>query len=105
MTIGGLGWATLATPAHVWSPEQAAEYQAAGAALHAARSEAPPTNARAGHRPVEELAAAQARFTRISAELDRARSQRDRWGLWTAGTGLALIILGGVGYLAARRPR
>jgi len=107
LVIAGLGWSAVATPAAVWSIEQAAELKAASDAVHAARSGIPETR---GSQPVEAgkpdpryLAAAQARLERINTDLEQARHVRDTWGQWAAAAGLALTIACGLGYLASRQ--
>lgn len=111
ITSLAVAWMVLARPADVWSLEQANEYQAAGEALHAARSlhstgevagsgrSAPDSDSAHDDR----LAAAQQRFDRISASLELARNERRVWGRWIAGAGLALTIVCGLRYLAASR--
>jgi hypothetical protein len=98
LMLGGLIWSTTASPSSVWSPEQAAEYQAAGEALHAARSRP----ASSDEAEDSELAAAQQRFGRIETELAAAQTGRDRIGRWLIRLGLAAMLLFGIGYLATR---
>lgn len=110
MTLGtlllalGLGWSSLAPPKLVWSPQQAAEYQAAGEALHAARRSTAATGVRPGEDAATspELAAAQARFDKIDSELADAQSRRQRTGAWLVRVALGTMILCGVGYLSLR---
>jgi hypothetical protein len=112
VTLAGLAWMVLAKPSHVWSPEQAAELKAAGDALHAARSRDPgeaqqgqqatPQAAGDASQAPPALAAAQARFDRIDAELESARTGRQRTGTWLLRLGLAAMVLFGVGYLSTR---
>jgi hypothetical protein len=110
MGTAGLFWGSWAKPSLVWTPEQAAEYQAAGEALHAARRMDGPSSggldANAGAEGDESdrrLAAAQERFDRIEAELGSAQTLRQRTGAWLRWLGLAAIVLFGVGYLSARK--
>jgi hypothetical protein len=106
LVIGGLGWSMVATPAAVWSMEQAAELKAASDAVHAARSGIPEGGdsraADVGKTDPRYLAAAQARVERINAELEQARDVRDTWGQRVAAAGLAVTIACGLGYLASR---
>lgn len=111
VTLASVAWMAVVKPSTVWTPDQALEYQRAGEALHAARSPQPnsaaaPRDAPTAHATSAErtmaLIAAQERFNRIGAQLERARDQHQRWGRWAAGTGLALTILSGLGYLASR---
>jgi hypothetical protein len=98
LVLGGLVWSTLAAPSSVWSREQAAEYQAAGEALHAARSQSPASDGTAK----SALTTAQQRFDRIEAELVAAQTGRQRISRWLVRLGLAAMLLFGVGYLASR---
>ena len=102
LLLGGLAWSQWASPQVVWSPEQAAEHQAAGEALHAARRSAPPSGAGQEIAEAPELAAAQARFDAIDADLAAAQTSRQRTGRWLVGLGLAAMVIGGAGYLALR---
>lgn len=111
VTLLSVTWMVLAKPADVWSLEEAKEYQAAGEALHGARSvyslgessgsDRLAHNGASTH--ADRLAAAKERFDRISDGLERARNERQNWGRWGAGAGLALTIACGLGYLAASR--
>jgi hypothetical protein len=106
----GLFWSQWAKPSLVWTPEQAAEYQAAGEALHAARRVDPASSGDVhasagaeGDEPDRRLAAAQERFDKIEAKLAAAQTLRQRTGAWLRWLGLAAIVLFGVGYLSSRR--
>jgi predicted negative regulator of RcsB-dependent stress response len=107
-TIAGLAWPVWAKPSLVWSPEQAAEFQAAGEALHAARqidqAEAAANFAGADDagQSDAQLASAQERFDKIEAELAAAQSLREGAGAWLRWLGLAVMLLCGLGYLASR---
>jgi hypothetical protein len=108
--IAGGAWMAAADPSDAWSPEKAAEHKAAGEALHAARrgahgdqqSGAPSHEPDGGNRKPPDLSAAQARFERIEAELAEARTRRQRAATWLVRTGLAAMVLFGIGYLATR---
>src|SRR5690348_7764383 len=104
MLMAGVGWSALASPATVWSPQQAEEHQAAGEALHAARRSAAPAAASPEDATASsaELATAQARFDKIDAELAHAQTSRQRTGAWLVRAGLGTMILCGVGYLSLR---
>jgi len=88
----GIAWPAFVKPANVWTEEQAAQWEAANDALHAARSQ----------RGSPDLTAARERFARIDSELEAARYARDRWGTWIAGCGFVVTLLFGIGFLAAR---
>jgi hypothetical protein len=98
VTFAAVAWMAVVKPSTVWTPAEAAEYQRAGEALHAARRGAmTATSARGASAnqgggdnvPPEspELTAAQQRFNRINADLERARDRHNRWGRWAAGAG------------------
>ena len=103
-TIAGLtiaaaawGWSLLEKPIDAWSPDQAQALQAARDAVHAARGEG--TEVR---QLSHELQQAQAMVDRLEADLEMARSYRSKWSTRVAAGGLALTIVCGLGYLAAR---
>ena len=105
--VVGLFWATLVRPEDVWTPEKAAEYQAASSALQHAEPAATTSTtgdmgSPAGGAPRGVDPAARRRFEAISAELEAARYVRDGWGRLIVSAGLALTILSGMGYLAVR---
>ncbi len=103
-TIAGLmiaaaawGWSLLEKPTDAWSPDQAQALQAARDAVHAARGDG--TEVR---QPPSELQKAQAMVDRLEADLEMARNYRSKWATRVAAGGLALTIVWGLGYLAAR---
>ena len=103
-TIAGLmiagaawGWSLLEKPTDAWSPDQAQALQAARDAVHAARGDG--TEVR---QPPSELQKAQAMVDRLEADLEMARNYRSKWATRVAAGGLALTIVCGLGYLAAR---
>lgn len=98
LAIAGWGWTAWSRPTDVWSPEQAAELQAADNAVHQARS---PRGKAAGDSQAT-LKAAERRLAELRAELDHARSVRNDWGRRVAACGLGLTIVCGLGYLASR---
>jgi hypothetical protein len=105
MLAAGLGWSAFASPAMVWSPEQAVEHQEAGEALHAARRAAAASVTGISDSATEEspeLAAAQARFDEIDTQLAAAQTRRQRTGVWLVRLGLGAMIVCGVGYLSLR---
>jgi hypothetical protein len=111
VTIAGLTWPLWARPSLVWTAEQAAEYQSAGEALHAARRIDPtatggnsdPDDGGEAGQSDSQLAVAQERFDKIRAELAAAQSLRQRAGAWLRWLGLAMMLLFGLGYLASSR--
>jgi hypothetical protein len=48
------------------------------------------------------LAAAQERLDRLEAELSGARTRSQQTGVWLLRTGLAAMVLFGIGYLSLR---
>lgn len=91
------GWSLLEQPADAWSPEQAKALQTARDAVHAARGEGMEVDDDS-----PELKKAQAMADRLEADLEVARSYRGKWATRVAAGGLALTIVCGLGYLAAR---
>lgn len=104
--LGGAIWQRAALPRHVWSAEQSQEYAAAYADLHAATvdhdHDHEPGGAEAADAGHTNLAAAQARFDRVAAELKSARYAKDQLGGTLIRGGLAAAALFGVGYLVTR---
>ena len=77
--------------------EQAQALQTARDAAHAARGEGMEVR-----EPSPELQKAQAMVDRLEADLEMARNYRSKWATRVAAGGLALTIVCGLGYLAAR---
>jgi hypothetical protein len=103
-TVAGLtiaaaawGWSLLENPTDAWSPDQAQALQAARDAVHAARGEGTEVS-----QVSPELQKAQAMVDRLEADLETARNYRSKWATRFAAGGLALTIVCGLGYLAAR---
>lgn len=92
VAVGGAVWQRSALPRHVWTVEQAQEFDAANAAMHAA----------VGRDDETAHAAAKQRFDRIAAELHSARYAKDRLGAVLVRGGLAAAAVFSVGYLAIR---
>jgi hypothetical protein len=98
--LAGAMWMTFVTPTSVWSQQQAEEFDAANAALHAVRAKygaAVESAAAQG-----EVAAAQHRFNRIESQLESARYAHERWGTWISAGGLAIAAICGLGLLSVR---
>lgn len=102
--LGGALWGRAALPRHVWTVEQSQEYNAANAALHAATvgHDREPNGDQAGAEHHANLAAAQQRFDRITAQLQAARYAKDRLGVTLIRGGLAAAAVFGVGYFVTR---
>jgi hypothetical protein len=103
-TIAGLaiaaaawGWSLLEKPTDAWSPDQAKALQAARDEVHATRGEG--TEVREVSPALQK---AQAMVDRLETDLENARSYRSKWATRVAVGGLALTIVCGLGYLAAR---
>jgi hypothetical protein len=96
MLLVGLVWKSATSPETFWTAEQAKEFEAASAALHATRDEA-------GHSHAVPSDEARQRFALISAELERARYARDELGPLLTKLGLATAVAFGIGYLIASR--
>ena len=110
----GLAWPLIGGGRLMYSPEQAKEYQDAGAALHAATSghahgegETPEEHAKhAEVDPAErdaQVAAARERFQQAEATLETARFAQNNLGHWFTGVGLAAAIAFGIGYGLSQR--
>jgi hypothetical protein len=97
----GASWSLMVSPAQVWSAEEALEYQAANDALHEARTKNRVDSGEGEMSPA--MAAAKARFDRIDAQLESARSAYDAWGHWIAAAGFGATLLCGAGFLVLRR--
>lgn len=106
--IAGVVWSVWGSGRVMYSPEQAQEFEAAGAALHAAtmgheshdghEHEPPPADV-----DREALVAkARARYERAQATLESARFANNQLGKWLAGVGLAASLAFGIGYLSSR---
>lgn len=89
--LGGGVWQRTALPRHVWTIEQAKEFDAANAALHSVDMD-----------DREKYAAARQRFDRVAADLQSARYAKDRLGNVLVRGGLAAAAVFSVGYLATR---
>jgi len=106
VTIIGVAWPKIVTPAMVWSPEQAEELQRAGDAFHAAREQTRPIegqeSAASGDPQTTPRALAEKRYNRLKADLEAAQMVRTHWGQRVVAAGFGLTIVGGLGYLATR---
>lgn len=103
LVLVGLAWPAMIQPRHVWTPEQAAEFQAASDALQHGAVGAERSPDAATTAPANAIdPAARRRFDAINAQLEAARYARDGWGRVAVACGLGLTILCGFGYLAVR---
>lgn len=109
LVLSGLLWKATLRPSSLWSPEQAKEFTDARNALHelsydheGASGVAGMTSQAAADRKAARTAA-QARFDRISADLEHARTTGQQRGNWLVRFGVAAVVLFGVGYLSSRR--
>ena len=93
-------WNSLVPSTAYWGPQQADEFVAAQADLHAK------THAQEGSRAdhAQEFAAARERFDKIRHELESARTARSRTGSILAGIGVLLALAGIVLYFSAKKP-
>jgi len=96
----GAMWTTFVRPESVWSQQQAEEFEAANAALHAVRAKHGAAVESAAARG--EVAAVQERFRRIESQLESAQHAHDRLGTWIAAIGLAIAVGCGIGLMSAR---
>lgn len=98
----GLSRYLLSPPQSYWSDQQAEEYTAAALELKAVatRPDRPPSG-------VDDpaLAAAQARFDKVRADLERATQRRDYFGMLLGAIGMVLVVAGVGIYLSAPASR
>lgn len=103
LIAAGLLWNALAKPEHVWSKEQADEFEAARHAMHDLTYDSPSTTSSGISADAREaqMAAAKQRFEKIEADLAVAASRQREAGVWMTRMGLAALVLFGLGYLAS----
>jgi hypothetical protein len=102
----GLAWPLLNPGRKLYTPAQAAEWEQAGAALHAATSGHAADGSRLPADPAERekiIAAARQRYEKAQGELESARFAQNELGTWLIGIGLAAVIAFGIGYAVSRR--
>ena len=104
LVVAGLLWNAFAKPEHVWSKEQAEEFETARQIMHELTYDLPSapasSNASAETREAQ-LTAAKQRFEKIEADLAAAAARQQETGMWLTRMGLAAVVLFGIGYLAA----
>lgn len=104
LIAAGLLWNAFAKPEHVWSKEQAEEFESARQIMHELTYDLPDSqtasNPSADSHETQ-LDAAKLRFKKIEADLAAATSRQRETGAWLTRMGLAVVVLFGIGYLAA----
>ena len=103
LVLAGAAWQTLAKPEHVWSPKQAEEFREARTAWHNLQygdPQQPSALESAGRAAQRE--AAQRRFEQVHDELEDAIATHRHRGTRLMHSGLAAMVLFGVGYLSSR---
>lgn len=104
LVAAGSLWNALAKPEHVWSNEQASEFETARNAMHELTYDLPRTPAspdNSADSREAQMAAAKRRFEKIEADLAAARSRQQLTGVWMTRMGLAALVLFGLGYLTS----
>jgi hypothetical protein len=111
LILVGLGWKWLFPPKSYWSQEQARQYLDAYTKLHAmqdgqehgpakgtsketskAASKAAPDAA--SNKDTASLAEVRQRYESLKSQLERARTARDRTGIYLAAAGTAIVVIG-----------
>jgi hypothetical protein len=89
LLVAGSQWSRLRPVSAYWSADQAAEYTAAHADLHAEGH-----HFRSDAETAKEIKAARERVQKIDQELEQARTSRSRGGTLLIVAGLALLAVG-----------
>ena len=102
LVLAGLAWKPLVPDAWLWSHEQAAEFAAASAELHAAEIQGHDHGDASSHPP--DMTRQQARFDRIRTQLEAAQGARSGWGQSLVIAGAVVTALAAMGYAATQGP-
>lgn len=102
LILGGLCWKLQAKAADVWTPQQAAEYEAASQAMHCLANEAADHSHGAhssshDHQHGEASLEAIQRFEQIEDELEAALYRRDVLGIRVMQFGMLAVVGFGLG--------
>jgi hypothetical protein len=107
LIFAGLLWVNVIGDAASWDETQALKFNEVSATYHQA-AHAHSDHSHAGHNhgasaaPAPELAAAKAAWQEQMQARDKAIGRRAFWKNVLLGSGMAAILLGGIGYLLAK---